>query len=164
MVNRNDESQIDVNRIADYFILRARETGEPITHLKLQKLVYYAQAWYLALNGKRLFNGDFQAWVHGPVSRDLYNRFRGFAWKPIDDEISEPSLPDDIREHLEEVWEVYGGFTAFDLERITHEEDPWLRARAGLPPDANCENVISDEDMKSYYRRRLEQSSASGTP
>ena len=69
------------NKVADWFIHFAHEVGDPITNLKLQKLVYYAQAWYLALHGKRLFPAEFQAWVHGPVCHSLYQRFRGYAWK-----------------------------------------------------------------------------------
>src|SRR6185369_5131439 len=75
---------LDYRLIADYFIGLANETGSLITNLKLQKLVYYAQAWNLALNdGRALFDDDFEAWVHGPVIFDLYNDYRALKWNPI---------------------------------------------------------------------------------
>ncbi len=71
------------DKIADYFIGLSNETGSLITNLKLQKLVYYAQAWSLALNNKELFPEDFEAWVHGPVLVKLYNKYRSNKWNPI---------------------------------------------------------------------------------
>lgn len=149
---------VDINKVADYFIARAHEVGEPISNLKLQKLVYYAQAWHLALKNRPLIEADFEAWVHGPVNPSLYRRFRANAWKPIADEVPRPALPDDVRKHLEEVWQVYGGLSALDLERMTHAEEPWKIARGDLPPDALCDNEISPESMKAFYARRLERS------
>ncbi|MGH7271172.1 MAG: Panacea domain-containing protein [Polyangiaceae bacterium] len=62
--------------VCDYVITKASEARMPLNLLKLQKLVYYCQAWHLANEGHPLFDGKFQAWVHGPVSRRLYDRFR----------------------------------------------------------------------------------------
>lgn len=145
-----------VDQVADYFIGRAREVGEPITNLKVQKLVYYAQAWYLALYGKTLFDGDFEAWVHGPVNPTLYKRFRRFGWKSIDSTIEQPTLDAQVHEHLEEVWEVYGGLSAWDLERLTHQEEPWQQPRVGLASDEYCDTAIDPAIMATYYRRQKE--------
>lgn len=142
------------NAVADYFIRFSHEVGDPITNLKLQKLVYYAQAWYLALHGERLIPDAFQAWVHGPVCYPLYQRFRGYGWNPISEGVAAPRLPDGVEEHLREVMEAYGGFSAWDLERLTHAEEPWIRARAGLPLDQPSNNVISEDDMRTFYAAR----------
>ncbi|HRP36920.1 MAG TPA: DUF4065 domain-containing protein, partial [Candidatus Dojkabacteria bacterium] len=69
--------------IADYFISLSNETGSLITNLKLQKLVYYADAWYLANYGDSLIQEDFQAWVHGPAIPALYGEYKHFSWQPI---------------------------------------------------------------------------------
>ncbi len=69
--------------IADYFIWLANNTGSFISNLKLQKLVYYAQAWYLAIHDQPLFNEEFEAWIHGPVIPVLYQKYKTFSWKPI---------------------------------------------------------------------------------
>ena len=146
---------ITANQIADYFIKRARDVGEPITNLKLQKLVYYAQAWHLALYDEQLFDGQFEAWVHGPVNRELYQRFKDCRWKPILDEIDYPELPQEVLEHVDEVWEVYGGLSAWDLEGLAHSETPWLEARGDIPSDESCETIISDSTMKAFYKKLL---------
>ena len=58
--------------VADYFLYKANKEKKPITNKKLQKLVYYAQAWSLVLNNKKLFSEPIEAWVHGPAVRSLY--------------------------------------------------------------------------------------------
>ena len=145
---------VTTHKVADWFIRFAHEVGDAITNLKLQKLVYYAQAWFLALHGKRLIPAQFQAWVHGPVCYPLYQRFRGYAWNPISENVAEPDLPVEVEEHLREIMEVYGGFSAWDLERLTHAEEPWQNARGDLPADAPSSRVIADEDMRRFYSAR----------
>src|SRR5579871_6332042 len=65
-----------ITRCADYIIYKTAEDGRALNLLKLQKLAYYVQAWHLAINRAPLFAGSFEAWVHGPVNRELYDRFR----------------------------------------------------------------------------------------
>jgi uncharacterized phage-associated protein len=144
--------KVTANHVADFFVLSAHEAGEPLTNLKLQKLVYYAQAWWAALNGGPLFNERIEAWVHGPVCPEVYHRFKHNQWRPIEDEVDEPeSIDEDVNDHLEDVVENYGGMTGWELERLTHSEGPWLKARGDLAPDANCTREISVDEMKAYY-------------
>lgn len=142
------------NAVADYFIRFSHEVGDPITNLKLQKLVYYAQAWHLALHGERLIADDFQAWVHGPVCVPLYQRFRHYGWNPISESVEKPVLSESVEAHLREVMEVYGGFSAWDLERLTHAETPWIQARGDLAPDEASTRVISGDEMRRFYAAR----------
>lgn len=147
---------VSCSSIADYFIWLANETGSFISNLKLQKLVYYAQAWHLALRDRPLFDDDFQAWVHGPVIPLLYQQYKSFGWQPILKEI-EPHLPQDVLEFLEEVAQEYFSCDAYALERMTHAEEPWKLAREDLPPDAPSDSVIRKEWMKEYYRACAEE-------
>lgn len=142
--------------IADYFVWLANETGSFISNLKLQKLVYYAQAWHLALHDAPLFEEDFQAWVHGPVIPSLYQEYRAFGWQPILKEAT-PRLPEDVFQFLNEVAEEYFACDAYELERMTHVEDPWNWARGDLPPDEPSNEVIKKEWMKEYYGARVEE-------
>jgi uncharacterized phage-associated protein len=146
---------VTIDKVADWFIRFAHEVGDPITNLRLQKLMYYAQAWFLALHGRRLIPAEFQAWVHGPVCHSLYQRFRGYAWNPITEAVDAPDLPSEVDAHLREVMEVYGGYSAWDLERLTHAEAPWQNARGDLPADAPSTAVIADDDMRRFYATRL---------
>lgn len=137
--------------VADYFVAFSHEHGDPVSNLKLQKLLYYAQAWHLALRGDPLFAEPIQAWIHGPVVPSVYQRYRDWAWKPIDENPPIPDLDPATRDHLNEVMSTYGTMTAYALELLTHQEAPWKNARRGLAPDEPSTAVISLEDMRTFY-------------
>ncbi len=148
--------------LSNYFISLSNETGNLISNLKLQKLLYYAQAWHLAYFGEKLIDGDFQAWVHGPVLPETYREFRSFGWKPIiKSELSqefinhfcESIVEQQQCELLNDVVNEYFGLTAFELEKMTHLEDPWIIARGDLSPDMPSENVITEASMIDYYKQ-----------
>jgi len=142
----------DPTQIADYLLAECRERGELLTNLKLQKLLYYAQAWYLVLRGAPLFNEDFRAWVHGPVLLSQYHRFKDYQWRQITEEICRPdNLPDDVVDHLNEVVDVFGSETAVALELMTHREKPWLDARGNLAAHEAGSTIISKQSMAEYY-------------
>lgn len=143
---------VTVNQIADWFIVRFRDAGDSVTNLKLQKLVYYAQAWFVAIHRERLFPESFEAWVHGPVCPPLYHRFKSHRWNPITDEVAPPALDDRVTGVLDEVMEVYGGFAGWQLEQLTHSEAPWLDARRGLAPEQTCDTEISVDAMRGFYK------------
>lgn len=125
---------------------------ESMTHLKIQKMCYYAQAWFYTLKNIRLMNTDFQAWVHGPVAPDIYDKLKCFGFSGIRlaekycGEIEEGDL-----ELLESVWETYGDRTGNALEALTHTEKPWIDARTGYGPEERCSVVITLESMAEYY-------------
>ncbi len=142
--------------IAEYFIQLANDTGSFISNLKLQKLVYYAQAWHLALYDEPLFDEDFEAWVHGPIIPQLYHEYKKFGWHPIEQE-AKPDLPSKIREFLDELALEYFASDAYELEQMTHIEAPWIKARGNLPPDAASNSVIRQEWIKEYFAKRAEE-------
>ena len=150
-------ANVTIDQVADYFLWSACQNGDLITNLKLQKLVYYAQAWFLALYEEPLFNDEFQAWVHGPVNTNLYHRFKDARWQPINCDPfyspdSEPNLPQKVKAHLDEIIDVFFDYSAHTLERMTHNEDPWINARQGLPQSVASNNIISKSDMMNYYK------------
>jgi uncharacterized phage-associated protein len=138
--------------VADFFIYRFQQAGEPITNLKLQKLLYYAQGWFLALKSKPLFSERVEAWPRGPVVPPVYGTFKSYQWNPINGDVSEPSLDPEIEAHLREIMEAYGVHGAYYLEKLSHQERPWLDARGNLGPTDFCTNVISHEAMKSFFQ------------
>jgi uncharacterized phage-associated protein len=147
------------NTVADYFLtLLDYDEGDSITHLKLQKLVYYGQAWHLALTDKPVFDEPILAWKHGPVVRSLYDRFKDKGTQALQntDIITRPSddLSQETREILDEVYEIYGPMTASQLRGLTHDEKPWNDA---YDQDADFPNqIISEEAMKEFYKKKLE--------
>lgn len=143
--------------VADFLLCFAQEHGDVMTPLKLQKMVFYADAWYMALNeGAELVSDRFEAWVHGPVARDLYARFADYKWQPIIEAVECPTLPDNVVEHLEEIYQVFGGFSAYELEQMTHQEEPWLQARGNIPDNAICQNVIDKALTATFYRSMMD--------
>ncbi len=144
-------------QVANFLLVECRERGDILTNLKLQKLLYYAQAWFLAIHGKPLFSEDFQAWVHGPALPSQYKRFKKYEWRPIlEENISPPKITNaDISSHLIEIVNVFGVETACSLELMTHNEKPWQAARAGIPKDQPSIAIISKELMRSHYKSQL---------
>ncbi|MBO1345978.1 MAG: DUF4065 domain-containing protein [Hormoscilla sp. GUM202] len=149
-------AQTTANAVADYIIKFYHDHGELITNLHLQKLVYYAQAWYLALYDKPLFDEEFQAWISGPVQPELHDRFKSYKWNPISEHPEKVELPKHVEEHMLEVLEVYGRHNSFYLERMTQDEDPWRKARRGIPIGEPSTEVISKRSMQKYYKNLLE--------
>lgn len=129
--------------------------GDLVSNLKLQKLLYYTQAWYLALRKRQLFPEDFQAWVHGPVVPSVYRQFKPYGFGPILRGPRSVASGPVFNRHLADVMATYSRFSAFDLERMTHSERPWQNARGGIPPDEPSRAVISKADMTQFYGARL---------
>ncbi|KKR05135.1 MAG: hypothetical protein UT32_C0023G0004 [Parcubacteria group bacterium GW2011_GWC2_39_14] len=154
------ETKITSDDVAEFFLAYANECGEQITNLKLQKLVYYAQAWYLANFHKPLFEEDFQAWVHGPVIPDLYRKYKERGCSPIITELELNAVKEKFEsttlDFLTEVASIYMTSGAYELELMTHNEEPWLNARKGFEPDQKCESVISKKSMEIYYGQTLQ--------
>lgn len=149
----------DARTIAKYFIWKAQQEGKPVTNKKLQKLLYYAQAWSLALKNELLFSQNIEAWVHGPAVRDVYMAYKEFGFNPIQEQIDlqELKIPEEKRELLESVWNVYGSYDGDYLEVLSHSEKPWQEARQGMEADVSSDKAIDIETMRAFYRERLEK-------
>ena len=155
----------DVNLVADYVILRLNTDEDmSVINLKLQKLVYYIQAWSLGINNRRMIDCEFEAWAHGPVARDLYNRFKSsknlYSFITKDDVINDDPMSQIDRKDIgfiDYILDNYGGFTGSRLEAMTHEELPWITARNGAKPMESCHNIITEDSMKQYYGKRWKE-------
>ncbi|HET7753055.1 MAG TPA: type II toxin-antitoxin system antitoxin SocA domain-containing protein [Anaeromyxobacteraceae bacterium] len=129
--------------------------------MKLQKLVYYSQAWWLAHRGVPLFDEPIEAWAHGPVVYALFDRHRGQfivgpTWPPGDSS----RLTGEERVHVGSVVHCYGEKSAAELSELTHAEQPWQQARAGLGPRERASAVISHGAMQDFYGAQLRRASA----
>lgn len=151
---KSETIEIPAHSFGDiYDLANAFLAIESMTHKKLQKLCYYAKAWYLAINDTNLVSEHFEAWVHGAVQPRLYQRYRAYGFQPIPMYSgSLDALPEEFLDFAKEIYSIYGGFSGDELERINHEEMPWINARKGLKPWQNSDVKISEEDMKTYYR------------
>ncbi len=149
---------IQALEIARYIITKSSDIGKPVSNLKLQKLLYYVQGWYLGLEGVPVFTDNIQAWVHGPVVPTVFFCYKAFKWNPI----SENTRPGDVEvsftDHIDAVLAAYDHMTAAQLEKLSHEESPWREARGSLPPTESSKAVISHESMKEYFRNLANES------
>lgn len=144
---------IDVLKVADYILCKASpDIGDVITNLKLQKLLYYCQGFILAITGKTLFKDDIIAWEHGPIVKRVYDKYK--------DNKSSGILPsrkglayykelkkDGISDIIDDVWNVYGQFSAWRLRDMTHEEPPWRKTKKN--------EVISLDLLHDYFSTRI---------
>ncbi|MHB1461824.1 MAG: Panacea domain-containing protein [Armatimonadota bacterium] len=127
------------------------EKQGPVSAMKLQKLVYYSQAWSLVWDERPMFDEEIQAWANGPVVPDLYAVHKGQymidKW-PLGDA---NKLDDLAKETVNAVLEFYWPMNAQQLSDITHHEEPWILARAGLAAGDRGTSVISHASMAEYY-------------
>lgn len=151
----DDGAKVPAKNVARWFLNHAdRAAGEALTHLKLQKLVYYADAWFLANFDKPMIAEPFEAWAHGPAVRALYAKYRDSGWESLPPE-NGPLPPGEVEGFLTSVFREYGQFSAKKLEQMTHEEQPWQEARGNLPPEAASTVSISKLTMRNFYAKRI---------
>jgi len=149
--------KISILDVAKYFISAGQECGDNLTHLKLQKLCYLAEAYHLALYDAPLTGEPFQAWAHGPVSLTIWHQYKKYKWLSISEKCLPPVLPGKTDRYLEEIKNVFFGFTAYQLECIVHADTAWKKARGCLAPEASCKQIINQKDMADYYKQFIKQ-------
>lgn len=143
-----------VHDVARYILdeLAPDQFGERVTAWKLQKLVYYCQAWSLVWDEAPIFSESIEAWADGPVCPALYHQHRGrlrlFAG---DIEGNPEALTKDQRDTIDAVLKHYGEKTGRYLSDLAHMERPWQEARGNLPAGARSNAEITHEDMAEYY-------------
>lgn len=150
--------------IANEFISRAFAEGGKLTPMQIQKLVYLAHGWHLAITGEPLIEGTFEAWEWGPVNRPLYEALRQFGADPVDrliqwgedsptfdnSDIGPPAkeiLIDREGEIVDRTWKVYGKYEAFQLSALTHTHGtPWERIY-----EKRRNREVSNNAIRDYF-------------
>lgn len=119
--------------------------------MKLQKLVYYSQAWHLVWDSVPLFYEPIEAWRDGPVVRKLWEAHRGEFVVSTVRQGDATKLTDSERETVDEIMRAYGHFDGVTLSTMTHDEDPWRIARDGLAEGESSSEPISHDLLVKYY-------------
>jgi uncharacterized phage-associated protein len=145
----------DGRTVANYFIELARREGEVLTHLKLQKLLYFAHGWHMIEVGSPLVEGGFEAWRYGPVSRDVYLAFRGSGGRGVDDlaptDTPMLAMKKETRDFIEGFYDDYKGYTAAHLLEASHEPgSPWARVTDN-GGDWMSKKKIPDVMIRNYF-------------
>lgn len=155
--------KIDVLVLSDYII---KHYG-PMSHLKLQKLLFYCDAYHLAYFGTDLIPDKFEAWVHGPVCRKVYDSFKDklvlyadisycYNEGDVDVDAEFERLTSDQKSLLNDILSTLSTWTGLELERATHSEAPWRNARIGYGEADKCEVEISKSETELFYKNELQ--------
>lgn len=150
---KEDKPMLNILDVARYLL-----TLGSMNHKKLQKLCFYIQAWYFAITNQKLIDTEFQAWAHGPVSPNLFDNYQD--WKSltipqITYTLYDINISDWQKDFIKAIYNLYKDYSADELEWLTHQEEPWREARGDVPDGEACTAVISDESIRTYYKRFL---------
>jgi uncharacterized phage-associated protein len=141
--------------VAKYLVYLAVCEDEPdfLSHLRLQKLLYYVQGWSLGIRNKTMFDDRIEAWAHGPVVRNIYYVFADYGYKPVllEDVGAAENLTEEDMGFIQSVWSSYKQFSASSLREMTHKDAPWRDARGDCGPSDRCENEITIKAMKDFF-------------
>jgi uncharacterized phage-associated protein len=139
-----------------YYLIRLAESGQesdPLTNLRLQKLLYYVQGWALAALRRPMFEERIEAWTNGPVVKKVCQHFKEYGRELISP--AQAPTPDGLgnedRAFIEAVWEAYKRHSATALVSMTHEEGPWREARKGLGPEAHSDEEITHAALRQWF-------------
>lgn len=147
---KEDANMLSIFDVAKYL---AQKEGM-IDNTKIQKLCYYAQGWYLGLKEEPLFDDEYEAWVHGPVCRELYNEIR-YNNSLGKGDICRLSKAD--KKYLDAIYEEYGGFSGMELSEMTHNETPWKITRGEKLWHEASGTIIDKKLMKDYFRKIVQK-------
>lgn len=145
-----NESQKKIDNVVQYLLFKCEE----ITPLALQKLLYYSQAFSYTINKLFLFEDDCEAWVHGPVYRTIYEKYKNYGYNPIEKELDDYDfhlLSTVEKELLDSIAKNFGCYSGKVLEEMTHVEAPWKEARKGLREDEPSNNIVTKESIEQYF-------------
>jgi uncharacterized phage-associated protein len=150
--------------VANAMQAKAAAEGRPLTHMQLQKLVYIAHGWHMAVTGRPLIRETVEAWKYGPVIPDLYDQLKSFGGAPVTDpvpwwdydagleRVSPPTFPTDTRDVLDRVWAAYKHLNGLQLSTLTHQKGtPWYQVAGELPARQRRRRPISDGAIHAHY-------------
>lgn len=147
-------------QIAKYFIKKGmseKETAK-LTNLKLQKILYYAQGWYLANFNRPLFEDPIEAWKYGPAIRSVYQEFKDAGSSVLDVPIADweiNEVDNNTKKFLDDIWEVYKIYSGSDLITLTHTDEPFTEARKNLKEGDDSDIEISKLSMQNFFKEKL---------
>lgn len=156
-------AKIDSNHLVNYILVK----GGSMSHLKIQKILFYIQAYHLAYFDEPIIDDNFEAWVHGPISRKVYNSAKDLSilhseiqfvldeGEEDPNEIVSETLTQTQIELVNDVIEELKDLSGLQLENMTHSEFPWINARKGYDFGERCNVVISNEIIKNFYKAQI---------
>lgn len=130
--------------IATYIINYSNEMGYGVTNLKLQKLLYYVQAYFAVNKNEPCFNDDIERWRHGPVIREVYGKYKIYCTEDIFEKDESVDINSNDKNMIREVVNSYKAYDAWDMVTKTHAEEPWVNTEPN--------EVISFLKIQEYFQ------------
>lgn len=149
-LDANVYSEDKIDYVVKYLLLNSAD----ITPLALQKLLYFSQGFYKAFTGEYLFCNNCEAWVHGPVYRSVYYKYKNYGYNPIEEQDYQNwdiKLTAVERGLLDSVIRNFGCYSGKVLEKMTHAEEPWRVTRIGLNDNEGSDRIIDKELITKYF-------------
>jgi uncharacterized phage-associated protein len=147
--------------IANFFIEKGIRANNPVDQMKVQKLVYFAHGWHLAIAGEPLLNEVVEAWRFGPVIPSLYQALKYFGNQPItklitlssfDNSLQIDTPDNELSLFLNSIWNLYAPFTGIQLSNMTHEEEaPWAKLAKVFDHQIPANKEIDDRLIQEYF-------------
>ncbi|HVJ49287.1 type II TA system antitoxin MqsA family protein [Desulfitobacterium sp.] len=148
------DTSIESEDKIDYVVKYLLANSVDITPLALQKLLYFSQGFYKAFTGEYLFYNNCEAWVHGPVYRSIYYKYKDHGYNPIEEkdyEYGDIKLTAVEKELLDSIVRNFGCYSGKVLEKMTHAEEPWRATRTGLSDNEGSDRIIDKELIAKYF-------------
>lgn len=164
--------------VANEFLRLGKEEPyfPPIDQMKLQKLLFYAHAWHLAINDKPLFDEDFEAWPWGPVTRNVYYQTREYRESPVSGFIQEiqsnpntsgfrfvepKKVEESVKCFIKSIWDVHKQYTGIQLSNSTHASgEPWTIMKE-MYKKLEDRPIIPNQLIADIFKRKLENANPS---
>ena len=147
--------------LANYLSRKVHRPDETINLMKLNALLYYAEACSLAMFDRELTHEVIEAWDHGPVFPSLWERLKHKGWNDlaVDERCDATPLDPEISGLLDDVYQAYGGYSLPELEKKIKQDTPWKEARRGLPAWDLSKKPLNKATMATFYKQAFEAES-----
>lgn len=146
-------SKSKIDQVANYIIAHMEE----VTPLALEKLLAFSNGVNYAMNGNALLDEECQAWQHGYVYPDIYNKYKKYKYNPIDNGIRSThgcmlsKVSESEVKAIDIVIKTFGVYSPKTLELISHLQTPWIEKRVGYGDDAPCSEAVDQKSIKKYF-------------
>ena len=153
--------------IANFFIRKSIKVKRPISQIKLQKLIYFAHGFYLAIKERPLVDEKIEAWQYGPVVPLVYHKFKNWGNRTITNVLIEKSdsliISEEDIEFLDLVWHKFSDYSAMKLVELSHEKyGPWhnsIEKSKALVGFVVPNIVINNIEIYNYFREKFVKNS-----
>ena len=143
--------------VARYLLVLAHREPKGLTHLHIQKLLYFVQGWSLGVRGRQAFADPLEAWKHGAVAPGVYGVFKEYRDRPIPLSEAREDLDADDRAFVRAVWREYRGYSAEELREKNHSARSWREARGRAAPSESRRTPINVRVMAEEFRSEFER-------